>query len=266
LTIAAVLLAVALTPGSFPDRSPVDYGGTIGRSPIRMNLWRDGEHVEGYYVYESRYVSIDLAGSLQGDGHLRLSEKGRSGGSKESFSGLVSGDHFEGTWTPRGQGKKQTFRLALHRGAWRPPASWRRFEHAGCPVTFSLPGHWLPRDAEGSTTLDTIADREDDGLSVKWGKDADDAKPYEREGDRWFLYGENGRAPATDSLRVNSLRVSRDDRPCRVYSSEGYQGLGDCACALVHGPGFWVTFDSLGQRYAPALDEILTTLQTAAGR
>jgi len=266
VTLAAVLLAVLMTSGPLPDHWEADYAGTIGSSRVRMNLWRNGTRVEGYYLYESRYVTIDLAGTIDKDRKLRLTEKGRQGRSKEVFSGQLEEDRFEGNWSPRGQGKKRKFSLLHQESAWTAPASWRRFEREGCPVTFLFPGKWRPHDREGATVLDEITNVYDDGLSITWGRSPAVPEPYELRGDRWYLNGENGPAPATDSLHVSGLRVSRDDRPCRMYSARGYQGLGDCACALVRIGDSWVVLDSQGQRYAPALDLILSTLQPAAGR
>jgi hypothetical protein len=266
LTIVSALLAVVVATGPLPDHASADYAGKVGSSAVRMSLWRHGDQVEGYYVYESRYVTIDLAGTIDSQSHVRLLEKDRPKGAREVFSGELEENRFAGTWSPRGQGKKRSFHLLTHDGPWSAPTSWRRFERAGCPVSFLVPPRWRPRDQEGSIVLDAFTEGFDDGISVTWGKSPAAPEPYERRGERWFLNGENGAAPATDSVRVSGLRVSRDDRPCRIESAHGYQGLGDCACALVYAGDSWLVFDTQGPRYGPVLDVILTTLQPAAGR
>jgi hypothetical protein len=102
-----------------------------------------------------------------------------------------------------------------------------------------------------------------DALSVSWGS-GPTAGPYESRPDGWYVINLDVLVPAHDTLTVSGLRVARDDLPCQVESSRGYEGLGDCASALAHGSDFWVVFQSSGPRYAPALDLILTTLQPAA--
>src|SRR5262249_62394879 len=123
-----------------------------------------------------------------------------------------------------------------------------------------------PHARGGGTVLAQSTNVYNEGLPITWGRGRAGPEPSGLRGARWYLNGENGPAPATDSLHVSGLRVSRDDRPCRMYSARGYQGLGDCACALVRIGDSWVVLDSQGQRYAPALDLILSTLQPAAGR
>lgn len=265
MTIAAALVALAATtaPGLIQDHATVDLVGTVGSSPVRMNLFRNGKRIEGYYVYEKRYVIIDLAGSIESDGRIRLTESGRSGQSKEVFSGREKKDGWSGTWSPRGQGKSRKFSLRVNSNPYQAPASWRRFERASCPVSFLIPPRWRPHEEEGRVVLDAVTDGFDDGLEIRWGKSPELPTPYEPRPDRWFLTGENGAFPATDSLKIGGLAVSRDDRPCRIQSSRGYQGLGDCASALVRGEDFWVVFNTQGPRYGPALDLILSSLKEA---
>jgi hypothetical protein len=95
VTIAAISLAVAIATGPLPDHASADYAGKVGSSAVRMNLWRHGDQVEGYYLYESRYVVIDLAGPMEPGGHVRLFEKGRPKGAREVFSGMLVGDRFD---------------------------------------------------------------------------------------------------------------------------------------------------------------------------
>lgn len=260
MTLAAALVAIATAPGFLQDHASVDLAGKVGSSPVRMNLWRNGTHVEGYYLYESHYVIIDLSGTLQKDGRIRLEESGRSGDPKEVFSGRAKSVGLSGTWTPR-LGKSQKFSLHVDTLAALPPSSWQQFERASCPVTFRFPSRWRPHEEESSTVLDAVTDGFDDAIMVRWGRSPEAPRPYEAGTERWLLVGENGPFPASDSLHIAGLSVSRDDRPCRIQSSRGYQGLGDCACALVHGDGFWVVFDTQGPRYGPALDLILSTLE-----
>lgn len=81
------------------------YTGTVGGSPIRMTLQREGTRVTGTYRYVRAGVSLRLTGTWQ-DNHARLQEIYGSQTPTGVFTARVRADGgLEGTWTkPDGSG------------------------------------------------------------------------------------------------------------------------------------------------------------------
>jgi hypothetical protein len=112
LMLVSINAAIAQKSNTTPVISRYYYfTGAIDKYPVTFHLYRINNSFSGYYYYNSTEETIDILGTLDKSGLLKLKHTDNDFKVDEVFSGNFKDSSFSGTWLHKG--KLLPFRVAL---------------------------------------------------------------------------------------------------------------------------------------------------------
>ncbi len=200
--LALALLFTANTPAAQAQWERA-YSGTINKTlRIKMNLTRNGNTVNGSYVYEKVSKPIVLSGSVNGQ-QFTLKEYDEKGKNTGTFNGrFISEDTIEGSWSNADASK--VFPFSLKAGSLtRQPAT----------TANGIDGRYERLDAKGRIEKESGAElnvrQQEDGMILVEGEAA--LVVNARTGNV-----RTGGITATAKPQGNQLTLSEGDGGCQM--------------------------------------------------
>jgi hypothetical protein len=124
--------------------------GSIGKRQVRMYIDRGGSGVVGLFFDKETWQVTEFGGTWN-NGQIDGSDEAEDHPATERLSAALTGNRLIGSWTPVNSNDAEpvdltTFAEPLCDGK----ESWRHFEDARSPVSFSYPASWrLDQDRNG---------------------------------------------------------------------------------------------------------------------
>ena len=109
--------AVFLAAISLPlDAATLYLSGTVGTAPVFVTVERNGDTIEGWYLYLKQGRQIRLDGKVDAKGSLAITEKDAStNATTGTFEGTIAGERWNGTWLKPGGASALPFALLENR-------------------------------------------------------------------------------------------------------------------------------------------------------
>lgn len=100
------LLAAALLFCGAAAAQPIQLYGTVGKAPVFLDVYRNGDLVSGWYVYLKAGKQIRLEGKLDPKGFFQIEEYTAATNTRTgTFTGRRTDGHWTGNWKSASRGK-----------------------------------------------------------------------------------------------------------------------------------------------------------------
>lgn len=249
------------------------FEGMIGAKHVRMYLERGGGGVVGAFYDTTAWDPLTLGGRWSGGetGTIELTARTEHDAAVGSLKGDLTAEGLSGVWTARGESGVEFHLKVATQPKCDGKESWKVFNDAQWPVTFSYPHTWHVSAGAETVTL-TCPDPSlmaYDGyeIRVSQGGDANNAtSDIVQCGDKW-IYGYSctcehadrcNAAPAMERAGMTVLRA--DSREWRVYCrGGGYVGQGTGDRRILTFGDTWIVVEAQG----PAAELVERVVGTA---